>query len=196
MRENLRAVARVLRLGLRGEWPRAVACGLCTLVTMAAQPLTALVLKGLTDAAADGRMGQARQAAVVLAFVLGAWALVGWASFALRMGLRERSGGVIEAELALMTGSIHGLEHHERPDYLDEMSLLHQQQVQLTGVIDAVALNTALLVQLGKPTSAARSGSSVSAPPWNGCSTRPKGRWRRALGAWPSAPPPRRRSDG
>ena len=149
MRENLRAVVSVLRLGLRGEWPRAVASVVSTLVTMAAQPLTALVLKGVTDAATDGRMGEARQAAILLAALLGAWALVGWASFTLRMGLRERSGGVIEAELALMTGSLHGLEHHERPDYLDEMSLLQRQQQQLTGVPDAVAMNAALLLQLG-----------------------------------------------
>ena len=40
----------------------------------------------------------------------------------------ERAGALIDKRLMELTAGIAGLEHHERPDYLDEMAILRERR--------------------------------------------------------------------
>jgi ATP-binding cassette subfamily B protein len=147
MREHLRGFTAVVGLVVRDEPWRVVATTVTTIVAQAAQPAIAFGLKVVTDDAVKGDVGGATRAGVLLALLLGFWSLCGWASFTLRMGFRERCGLILDAEVARLTAGAHGLEHHERPDYLDKLALVRQEQQRLAAVPDSVVINLAVLTR-------------------------------------------------
>lgn len=65
------------------------------------------------------------------------------------MALHERVGLVIDRKLMTLLSSLPGLDHHERPEYLDAVALLRSQRWQLVGLTVAtgmvVSQGTALL---------------------------------------------------
>jgi ATP-binding cassette subfamily B protein len=51
--------------------------------------------------------------------------------------------------MAELAAGIHHIEHHERPDYLDELQVLQQKHQQLADVQTALVNNLATIVRLG-----------------------------------------------
>lgn len=147
MLERLQGFAALMRLVLRYErWQAATTAALMA-ASQLAGPLIAVGLKTVTDAAVARDPSAAIRGAVILAAMVGAWSSLSWAAFALRMGFRERSQLVVEKEIARLTADVHTLEHHERPDYLDRMTLLRQNRWRLAAVPDAVVLNIGYLLR-------------------------------------------------
>ena len=60
----------------------------------------------------------------------------------------ERAGALIDKRLMELTAGIAGLEHHERPDYLDEMAILRARQADLAWMTNAAGGMLLIVIQL------------------------------------------------
>ena len=131
---------------------------------MIAAPLLALAREELVD----GVVGQDRATRVLGALLLVARSapakrLMTWASLNVRMRLRENTQLYLDARLMALTAGIPGLEHHERPDYLDKVELLRDEREYLANPFNPIS--------------------------WSVASDRPDGRrrspcWRRCTRCW------------
>lgn len=61
----------------------------------------------------------------------------------------ERSGLYIDAHLMQLSAGIPTIEHHERPRYADEMSLLRQERQQLPHVMNAIVQGLRVALSVG-----------------------------------------------
>jgi ATP-binding cassette, subfamily B, bacterial len=53
--------------------------------------------------------------------------------------VQDRAGALATRRLAQLLGGAHGLAHHERPDYLDQVQRIREQQDGLGGMVNATA---------------------------------------------------------
>lgn len=86
-----------------------------------------------------------------IAVLLGAAALMlggSWAAFAVRMRMNELTTLAIDTELSRLTAGVVGIEHYERPEYLDRMQVLREEHQNLAGVPDAAAWTLAISIRL------------------------------------------------
>jgi hypothetical protein len=83
-----------------------------------AQPIRAFAMKVLVHGVADGDRRGAVAGALVMAGATALQRLMEWASFNIRMRLRENTQLHLDARLMALVAGIPGLEHHERPDVL------------------------------------------------------------------------------
>lgn len=107
-------------------------------------PLFAWFLKLVVDGAMrqDVRLMAAGVAGIAATRVL--WFVGLWYGSWIRNRLAEAVGLTLDREIATLTASIPGLEHHERADYQDRLELLRQQQGVLGSSLNTVvyAANT------------------------------------------------------
>jgi len=155
MKEVLRGLRLMLAISLGADAARTVAA----LVTASGQtlafPFRALALKSLVDGAAahDGRRALIGAGALAAVSLMGR--LMTWASFNVRMRLRENTQLHLDTHLMALTAGIPGLEHHERPDYLDKVELVRSERESLANpfnpiswTVAAVAQNASILAML------------------------------------------------
>ena len=122
-----KSLLRSLRLGYMAEPRLFTAAFVLSAVAWLPQSLSALWLKLLADGAAHHRGAQVLAAAVATgASVALTWML---ASVSARVGqlLRLRTEVAIQAEVSRLQAGVPGIEHHERPEYLDRLQLLRDQ---------------------------------------------------------------------
>jgi ATP-binding cassette subfamily B protein len=148
VREQLRAARLVLRYIYRADRARSVAGIAITIATTVAGLLGAVVLKVLTDAALSGDERGVAVAAALLAANVAVMVAGNWATVTLSVGLRERATLYFDTRMAELTAGIHSLEHHERPEYLDEIFVLHQKHQQLADVQNAFVNNVSTMARL------------------------------------------------
>lgn len=125
-------------------------------VTSVAEPLTGLWLRYLLDGVLDRSTAAVTASAVALAGSVGAVRLLGRVTWLRMMTLQERTAARLDQDLMATAGGIAGLDHHERPEYADEMELLRQQRgllgwamLSIVGVLQVTAAGTTSLVLLG-----------------------------------------------
>jgi ATP-binding cassette subfamily B protein len=148
MRERIRAVRLVSRYVYRSDRWRCLASSVVTFSTVLISLFISVLLKFVTDAAIH-HDGHRMAVAVALLIGTGGLTLAGyWAGLALRMSLRERATLYFDTRMAELSAGIHHLEHHERPDYLDEMFILQHNHLQLAEVQGNVVNTVATLVRL------------------------------------------------
>ncbi len=149
MRENLRAARLVLSYVFKADPVRAVAGMLLGLVVLVSLILGAVALKVLTDAAVDGDEGKVVFAAALMVANTALIVTGNFGAMAVAMKLREKATLYFDTRMAQLAAGIHHLEHHERPDYLNELSTLQHNHQQLAGLQDAILTNLATVVRLG-----------------------------------------------
>lgn len=148
MTDRRRALALLLRLPFRDEpWRPVVGVGL-QLVSQAAFVAVAWSLKLVVDGMARGDDSAAPTAAVLLGVGTLLTIAAGFASYVVRMGMVERTTLIADAELATLTSSIPGIDHHERPDHLDRLELLRNDHRSLASLPDLVALSSTTFIRL------------------------------------------------
>jgi ATP-binding cassette, subfamily B, bacterial len=147
MPKRLRGFLSITSLVVRDQPWAVIGTTAFSIASQVADPLLALGLKVVTDAATEGDADVAIRSAVALGVFLGVWSLLAWASFSLRMKFRERTSVLLDSEVARMASTAHTLEHHERPDYLDEMQLLRQESQTLTAVPDSIVVNISFVMR-------------------------------------------------
>jgi ATP-binding cassette, subfamily B, bacterial len=152
------ALWRSLKLGYRAE-PLLILVAFVTMVGAAVpDALFALGLKLLADAVIGGdRTGIAVTALLLAGLATLTWLLklVGERT---NRRFADRCTVVIESHVARLQASVTGIEHHERPDYLDRLAILRDQVFTLNhiygslfvtaGAVLRLALTVALLVSV------------------------------------------------
>lgn len=148
MRNGLRSLKVLFGFSFRADRARTlVTLGLDSVAPFF-ESMTALWLQYLTDAALRQDAGEAVAAAGAMAVIVFLSILSGWSGFTIRNGLEERTSALVDRDLIDLTARAPGLEHHERPDYLDKMELLRGQRRLLSSGFGALVMNAGLLVRM------------------------------------------------
>ena len=152
------ALWRALQLGYQAEPALLVVSFALVAGSWVPASLGALWLKLLADGAVQHRAGMIAAGAAGLGLSVTAGWLLGTVGKRVEMRFRERATVVLEAHVARLQAGVPGIEHHERPEYLDRLQLLRDQVFLLNhfyasfmttvGSIARLALTVALLASV------------------------------------------------
>jgi ATP-binding cassette subfamily B protein len=143
------ALWRSLKLGYRAEPLLIVVAFVTTVGAALPDALFALGLKLLADAVIKGDDG----GIVVIALVLAGLGTLTW--FLKLLGDRanrrfaDRCTVLIESHVARLQASVAGIEHHERPDYLDRLAILRDQVFTLNHLYGSLFVTAGAILRLG-----------------------------------------------
>ncbi|HVF32103.1 MAG TPA: ABC transporter ATP-binding protein [Acidimicrobiales bacterium] len=144
----LTALWRSLKLGYRAEPLLLLLAGGTTLLAAVPDALFALGLKLLATAVID----RDDDRILVAALVLGVLATGGWllkvVSERTNRKFADRSTIVIESHVAHLQASVATIEHHERPDHLDRLSVLRDQVFTLNHLYSALFTTAGAVLRL------------------------------------------------
>jgi ATP-binding cassette, subfamily B, bacterial len=142
------ALWRSLKLGYRAEPLLIVVAFVTTVGAAVPDALFALGLKLLADAVIEGDDGSI----AVTALVLAGLATLTW--FLKLVGERanrrfaDRCTVLIESHVARLQASVAGIEHHERPDYLDRLAILRDQVFTLNHLYGSLFITAGAVLRL------------------------------------------------
>jgi ATP-binding cassette subfamily B protein len=136
----------MLKVAFEADPLRATLSIVLNIISALASVLSSVWLRDLTNAAVHHHMGDVWRAAAGEGITVAAAVFAGWTGFTLSMALREKTGALLDQRLIELTAGIPGLEHHERPDYLDKIEVLRRQRDQLASASEAIVQNIAVLV--------------------------------------------------
>jgi ATP-binding cassette subfamily B protein len=143
-----RALARSMRLAYRAE-PRLLVISF-VLIAGAALPdaLGALWLKLFVDGVATGKTALLAWAGGGLtAAAAGGW-LMRTIGFRVETRFRDRATIELEAHVARLQATVAGVEHHERPAYLNRLQLLRDQVFLLNHIYSSLMSQVASIARL------------------------------------------------
>jgi ATP-binding cassette subfamily B protein len=147
MRKALRSLRFVVVTAFRADpWRSALVCGLVPLAGLSTAA-TGWWLKLLTDGVVGHRPHEALLAALALAGTLSLLDLVNLGLARMRLRLQEHAGLLVERQLLEMAASLPGLEHHERPEYLDRLEHLRAERATLGQAIGSLVMTCSTVVQ-------------------------------------------------
>lgn len=147
MPERLRSLWFVIATAFRADPWRAGLTSVLVPAMGVGGAAIALWLKLLADAATAGRPTQAVLAAIALAVTVSFDSVLGVALGKVRFTLQERIGLLLERRLVELASGMPGLEHHERPEYLDRLEHLRAERSTLGQGIGAVVMSAAVIAQ-------------------------------------------------
>jgi ATP-binding cassette subfamily B protein len=139
----------MLRVAFEADPVRATLSVLLNAIAAVGGVLSSVWLRDLTNAAIRHHMDDVWRAAAAQGLTVAAMVFSGWTGFTISMALREKTGALLDQRLIELTAGIPGLEHHERPDYLDKMEVLRRQRDQLASASEAIVQNIAVLIGVG-----------------------------------------------
>ncbi len=148
MSDALRSAAWLLRLSWRQNPAKTAAALVLVLGNAVAAPLMALAMKGLTNAAIAGDGTSAAIAGVAVgACVIGTLTLGHFAHIAY-FELSEINTLDMELRLVALSNGSAGIEHQERPEYADRLSVLETELQQIQDGFYAVLALSSLAVAI------------------------------------------------
>lgn len=121
---TLRRLRQVTALVFRVDPPRAVIAMVCLVLTSVAGGAISVAVKYLVDAAVDGDRSAATWAAVVVAVAQGTIQILGNVQANLQNMLGQEVSAHIDRDVLRAVTQVPTVEHFERPDYLDRVSLV------------------------------------------------------------------------
>jgi ATP-binding cassette subfamily B protein len=144
-----RAMGRVVRTAFAADPARALVVFIGSPILGQTQVLQALFLKMLCDGLQHNDAGSAGLAAALVAgsLVIAHASVVVMAK--VRFTLQERTSLYFERELLAMVAALPGVEHHERPEYLDKLEVLREQRSAFAQAVYAITGNIGVLIQAG-----------------------------------------------
>lgn len=149
MRSALRTVVLMVRISVRADAVRSLFAVVTAVGQMASLPLRAIGLKVMTDGFVDGHRPTAIRGVVIILALTAVHRLMLHASLNVRMRLRENTQLYLDTHVMALTAGIPGLEHHERPEYLDEVELIRNERGYLANPFNPISWTIASLVQGG-----------------------------------------------
>ena len=145
----LKSMWRLCKLGYRHEPGLMAAAFVLSLVAALPDALLALWLKLLGDGLVGHRATLVRIAAVGLAMsAAGSW-LLETVSVRVQRRFRDRVTIALESHVARLQASVPTIAHHERPDYLDRLSMLRNQVFVLDHMYMSVFSTCGWILRLG-----------------------------------------------
>ena len=143
----LRAIGRVVRTAFAADpWRAAMVFTFLPLFSLS-QVLGALWLKMLIDGLKNNDAGAAGVAIVLVATSIVVTHVVMIVMSKVRFTLQERTSLHFERELLAMVAALPGIEHHERPEYLDKIQVLQEQRAAFSLAVGAIVMNIGVLLQ-------------------------------------------------
>ena len=143
----LRTVKLMIQISWRADAVRSVFVIISAVGQMASLPFRAIGMKILVDGIVAHDVGRAERGVVL---VLGLTALnrvMMHASLNFRMRLRENTQLYLDAHIMDLTAGIPGMEHHERPEYLDQVELIRNERGYLANPFNPISWTVASIVQ-------------------------------------------------
>jgi ATP-binding cassette, subfamily B, bacterial len=139
MRESLRAYRVLMSLGFQAA-PREAALQLLSGMIFELQgPVAALGAKLLIDAALSKQLQHGMAAATIIALASGISLIFVFYYVDWLFTVFDRSRALATRRLMKILGGTYGLEHHERPDYLDQVQRIREEHGNLAGMVNASA---------------------------------------------------------
>ncbi len=142
-----RAVGRVIRTAFAADPGRATVVFVGSPLLDLSPVLGALWLKMLFDGIVKNDAGAAGLAAALVAASLVVAHLSTVVMAKIRFTLQERTSLHFERELMAMVAALPGVEHHERPEYLDKLELLRDERAAFAQAVYAVTQSIGVLIQ-------------------------------------------------
>jgi ATP-binding cassette subfamily B protein len=144
----LRGTVALVGIAFRASpWRASLGFGL-TIMSQSSGVLLPLMTKFLVDAVArrdlNGALTTAGLMGLAFTLIL-ASAIMG---FTIMQGLQERAAMQIDRNIIELTAGLPTIEHHERPEYLDELQLLRDKREQISMAMNAVVHNIANLFSI------------------------------------------------
>ncbi|MGW5363578.1 ABC transporter ATP-binding protein [Actinopolymorpha pittospori] len=127
MRDRWRAIRMLARMAFATDRWRTLGL-LLEPVGQLTPPIIAVCLKVMTDGVLHHDPASVVVGAAGIAGARALWFVGAWTGSWLRVRLMEEVGFAFDREIATLTASISGLDHHERADYQDRLELLRQSQ--------------------------------------------------------------------
>src|ERR1700728_541755 len=108
----------------------------------------AVAFKMVTDGAVDGRTSQTVAGVCLLTASMILMFGGSWGGFVVQSGVVDRTALAVDTELSHLSASMVGIEHLERPEYLDRLEYLRQYRNSLIGLPSSLARVFAVGVRL------------------------------------------------
>lgn len=160
-RRSVRAMGALTVLAARAAPLQMVGTTVVLVATQVAMPARAVAMGLITTGVIRHRHGLATAGVLLIVGQLLMTDWLSWFGLGQRMGLRERVGRAVTADIISLTMGVPGVEHLELPEFHDELRLLELYRGQLATLPDAVISNVGTLV-----TVAATAGVLASVSPW------------------------------
>jgi ATP-binding cassette, subfamily B, bacterial len=148
MPEGLRALGLMVLISWRADAPRSVLAVITGGLQMTTLPVRAIGLRLFTDGIVQSNVALATEGVVVVVGLTAASRLMGWASLNVRMRLRENTQLYLDSYLMQLTAGIPGIEHHERPEYLDNIERVRAERWALVNPFNPISWSLASIVQV------------------------------------------------
>ncbi|MGI9119976.1 MAG: ABC transporter ATP-binding protein [Acidimicrobiales bacterium] len=147
MRRWLRQLGASVSISYRADRRRCLGVMVLNTLSSITVVVVALWLKLLIDAAADADAAGALVAAGGLGVTGALGRVAGWGINRMMFPLKEHTGLYLDQRLIALSAGTPGIEHHERPEYLDQTELLRNEGYVLSGAGNTVAIALAMVVQ-------------------------------------------------
>ncbi|MGH9000813.1 MAG: hypothetical protein ACRDY7_15645, partial [Acidimicrobiia bacterium] len=146
-RRWLRALGLVVRTAfVASPWRAAVVFTVLPLASLSVV-LSGLWLKMLADGVVSNDAEKAMLAVLAVTASLTIQHVMVVVISKLRFSLQERTSLRFERELLELVCGLPGLEHHERPEYLDRIEMLRAQRATFAQAVGAVVMNIGVFAQ-------------------------------------------------
>jgi ATP-binding cassette subfamily B protein len=142
-----RAIGRVVRTAFAADPVRAAFVFIGSPILDLSPVLGAVWLAMLFRGMEHGDAGSAGLAAILVAGSLVAAHLMTVVMAKIRFTLQERTSLHFERELVAMVAALPGIEHHERPEYLDKLEVLQDERAAFAQAVYAVTQNVGVVIQ-------------------------------------------------
>jgi ATP-binding cassette, subfamily B, bacterial len=146
MRDLLRGLRLMFGISFAADAPRSIAALITASGQQVALPFRAVGIGVLVDGMAAHDHRRAVTGAMLIAGLTALARLMAWASMNVRMRLRENTQVYLDARLMALTAGIPGLEHHERPEYLDKVELIRSEREALANPFNPISWTVASIV--------------------------------------------------
>lgn len=139
-KDRLREIKTVVNVSFQADPRRAIAVLVFRLGRELGDTLIPLWLKFLADAVIAGSLKRSLFFAVLIVVSIVGSFLLSWLSFDNQLVLSEKIGFLMDERIAKLSLNIPGLEHHERPDFQDKMTLLREERQVLGDSMSTLVL--------------------------------------------------------
>ena len=144
----IRSLRLMVQLSVRADGRRSLGAVLTAVGGMVTQPLRTIGLKLLTDGIVGGSVSTIVAGVALIGGLQALSRCLFWASFNLRMRLRENTQVYLDSYMMELTAGIAGIEHHERPEYLDQLELIRAERWAIVNPFNPISWSLASAVQV------------------------------------------------
>jgi ATP-binding cassette subfamily B protein len=143
----LRTLALMVRISWRSDPARSIAAVVTAVAQMATLPLRAIGVKQAVDGITAADRDDAIWGVVIVLALTVVHRVALHASINVRMRLRENTQLYLDTLIMELTAGIPGMEHHERPEYLDQVELIRNERGYLANPFNPISWTIASIVQ-------------------------------------------------